>query len=167
MEQPAIVDRMRRAAGVLAEHGDPLGDLLHAVETLVTHGGEACLRVAERLQAALHPDAAGLSFAAAIGLSATARRAARDELLHRLATEFFPRVHDRKLAAAISAAVLQVETTSWARRAPRPAGRDGAIYDLLALGGIPTESRMRQIFRMRIGQSGVCRLTKIRTIFAA
>jgi hypothetical protein len=81
------------------------------------------------------------------GQARTEERYAR---LRDLALLHFPDLLGRARAIAVAKACHHYETTCWPRdrqRGVRPHGLNGDLYDILMLGKLPKEDRLRQIFR--------------------
>lgn len=143
--------RIRRVIGLLIELDDPdaawLGEVL---ATLVDLRGN---------------DNAS-TFADAVGLPPRWRQSARIEdrdcRLRELAARHFPDLTGRPLAAAIEKAARANGRSADARAGRRPAGLQGDIFDILALGPIPCGGQLRCILNgiaglpkpVAIGQRG-------------
>lgn len=128
----AIVGRLRTAVLILAEHG--AGDVGQALSMWLDGG-------------------TSITFEAACGLPADRRSRARlverDGLLLCVATRWFPHLRGRPLADAVAAAARRYEGSAWPRdrRAHRrPDGIQGDLFDVLLVGEMPGEARLRQIF---------------------
>ncbi|HEV2546029.1 MAG TPA: hypothetical protein VGU20_01705 [Stellaceae bacterium] len=83
------------------------------------------------------------------GWRALATRHRRNEILREIARIYFPELQGRKRARAIARSAGAYEGNGWLRdrrSGRRPDGLKGLFYDLLSIGEVPSEERLRQLF---------------------
>jgi hypothetical protein len=127
---------------------DPIVAVRAARDLLLLHGDAAVLAVARALDEWM---ARGGDFARALGLaggwhSALVQRE-RDKALRELADRYFPALTGRALAHALGAAGHEYESRQFPKHYAarfRPDGRNGLLYDVALLGGMPCEETIRK-----------------------
>lgn len=138
-QMSSAVDELRDAARVLLELNHPAG---------------------ARLARGLDRACRGEALETALGLHGGWRhndRVRRRNAALAVLVGYFPGKQGRALAAAIDTAVRRYGATAWERdriAQRRPDGRDGLVFDLLSLGGLPSCDYLRRVIK-KVGHSPV------------